>query len=69
VPLLQRFWDPFNALVQEKTESVDRSDATGARELGIDPVSGKPVNVRLGRYGAFSPRSLPCARRKTGGVT
>jgi DNA topoisomerase-1 len=54
VPLLQRFWDPFNALVQEKTESVDRSDATGARELGTDPESGKPVSVRLGRYGAFA---------------
>jgi DNA topoisomerase-1 len=54
VPLLQRFWEPFNALVLEKTESVDRSDATGARELGIDPESGKPVSVRLGRYGAYA---------------
>jgi DNA topoisomerase-1 len=54
IPLLQRFWEPFNALVLEKTESVDRSDATGARELGIDPESGKPVSVRLGRYGAYA---------------
>ena len=54
IPLLERFWEPFNALVLEKTESVDRSDATGARELGIDPKSGKPVSVRLGRYGAFA---------------
>ncbi len=54
VPLLERFWKPFNALVQEKTESVDRSDATGARELGTDPETGKPVSVRLGRYGAFA---------------
>ncbi|HTA64603.1 MAG TPA: topoisomerase C-terminal repeat-containing protein, partial [Xanthomonadaceae bacterium] len=54
VPLMQRFWEPFKSLVDEKTGSVDRSDATGARELGTDPKSGKPVSVRLGRYGAFA---------------
>ncbi|MBS0576359.1 MAG: DNA topoisomerase I [Proteobacteria bacterium] len=54
VPLLRRFWEPFKALVDDKTDTVDRSDATGARELGIDPASGKPVSVRLGRFGAFA---------------
>jgi DNA topoisomerase I len=54
VPLLQRFWTPFKALVDDKSQSVDRSEATGARDLGADPVSGKPVSVRLGRYGAFA---------------
>ncbi len=54
VPLMQRFWGPFKALVDDKTDSVDRSDATGARELGTDPKTGKPVSVRLGRYGAFA---------------
>ena len=54
VPLMQRFWDPFKALVDDKTESVDRNDATGARDLGIDPKSGKPISVRLGRFGAFA---------------
>jgi DNA topoisomerase-1 len=54
VPLMQRFWSPFKALVAEKTESVDRSEATGARQLGSDPASGKPVSVRLGRYGPFA---------------
>ena len=54
VPLMQRFWEPFKALVDDKTESVDRNDATGARDLGVDPKSGKPVSVRLGRYGAFA---------------
>ena len=39
---------------REKTESVDRSEATGARELGTDPKSGKPVSVRLGRYGPYA---------------
>ncbi|HTD28608.1 MAG TPA: DNA topoisomerase, partial [Xanthomonadaceae bacterium] len=54
VPLMQRFWEPFKALVDDKTGSVDRNDATGARDLGVDPKSGKPVSVRLGRYGAFA---------------
>ena len=54
VPLMEKFWTPFKELVDEKTESVDRSEATGARELGIDPKSGKPVSVRLGRYGPYA---------------
>ncbi len=54
IPLMSRFWGPFKALVEEKTDSVDRSEATGARVLGDDPASGKPVTVRLGRYGPFA---------------
>ena len=54
VPLMEKFWGPFKELVEDKTESVDRSEATGARELGIDPKSGKPVSVRLGRYGPYA---------------
>ncbi|HEY5972881.1 MAG TPA: DNA topoisomerase I [Pseudoxanthomonas sp.] len=53
VPLMERFWDPFKQMVEDKMESVDRSQATGARELGTDPKSGKPVSVRLGRYGPY----------------
>jgi DNA topoisomerase-1 len=54
VPLLEKFWKPFKAQVDEKNETVDRSEATGARELGTDPKTGKPVQVRLGRYGAYA---------------
>jgi DNA topoisomerase-1 len=54
VPLMERFWTPFKQLVEEKNESVDRSEATGARLLGDDPKTGKPVAVRLGRYGPFA---------------
>ncbi len=53
IPLMERFWAPFKQLVDEKKESVDRNEATGARELGIDPKSGKPVSVRLGRFGPY----------------
>ncbi|KAF1716448.1 DNA topoisomerase I [Pseudoxanthomonas yeongjuensis] len=54
VPLMERFWGPFKQMVDDKMESVDRSQATGARELGTDPKSGKPVSVRLGRYGPYA---------------
>jgi DNA topoisomerase-1 len=54
VPLMRKFWTPFKALVSEKSESVDRAEATGARELGVDPASGKPLSVRLGRYGPMA---------------
>ncbi len=51
VPLMEKFWGPFKELVTDKTESVDRTDAGSARELGIDPASGKPVSARIGRFG------------------
>lgn len=59
IPLMERFWGPFKELVDAKTESVDRSEATGARELGVDPKSGKPVSVRLGRYGPYAQIGTP----------
>lgn len=54
VPLLEKFWKPFSKTVEEKGESVERSEASGSRVLGLDPTSGKPVSVRLGRYGPFA---------------
>ncbi|MGH8146437.1 MAG: DNA topoisomerase I [Rhodanobacteraceae bacterium] len=53
-PLMADFWKPFKALVDDKMETVDRSEATGARLLGDDPKTGKPVSVRLGRYGPYA---------------
>ena len=53
VPLLDEFWRPFKGLCDEKEESVTREQVAQARELGTDPKSGKPVTVRMGRYGPF----------------
>lgn len=53
VPVMREFWDPFKALVDEKETSVSREEAVQARELGSDPKTGKPVTVRMGRYGPF----------------
>ena len=53
VPLLESFWGPFHKLCKEKDSSVTREQVAQARELGTDPKSGKPVTVRMGRYGPF----------------
>lgn len=53
VPVLEDFWVPFHKLVVDKEASVSREEAAQARQLGDDPKSGKPVSVRLGRFGPF----------------
>ncbi|MDA0705809.1 MAG: DNA topoisomerase I [Proteobacteria bacterium] len=53
VPLLTEFWGPFKELCDHKEESVSREQVAQARELGLHPKSGKPMTVRIGRYGPF----------------
>jgi len=53
VPLLERFWKPFIDLVNHTETSVSREEVAQARDLGKDPVSGKPMSVRMGRFGPF----------------
>jgi len=50
---LQKFWQPFKDQVEHVEKNVSRDEAAQSRELGIDPVSGKPVSVRIGRFGPF----------------
>jgi DNA topoisomerase-1 len=53
VPLLEKFWKPFIDLVNHTETSVSREEVAQARDLGTDPVSGKPMSVRMGRFGPF----------------
>ena len=53
IPVVDSFWKPFHQQVDEKSKTVSRQKAQMMRELGTDPESGKPVRVRVGRYGAF----------------
>jgi DNA topoisomerase-1 len=53
VPLLEKFWKPFIELVRHTEKNVSREEVAQARELGPDPVSGKPMSVRMGRFGPF----------------
>ncbi|MGO9989774.1 MAG: DNA topoisomerase I [Steroidobacteraceae bacterium] len=53
VPLLEKFWKPFIDLVEHTESSVSREEVAQARDLGVDPASGKPMSVRMGRFGPF----------------
>ena len=50
---LAKFWKPFIRQVQHTDKNVSREEVAQARELGIDPASGKPMTVRMGRFGPF----------------
>ncbi|MEO9144518.1 MAG: type I DNA topoisomerase [Ginsengibacter sp.] len=47
--MVGEFYKPFHHSVEHTLENAER--AKGERELGNDPVSGKPVIARMGRYG------------------
>ncbi|MCB0771358.1 MAG: DNA topoisomerase I, partial [Flavobacteriales bacterium] len=47
--MLQRFYKPFHETIGVVKETAEK--ATGARLLGTDPGSGRPVNARIGRFG------------------
>ncbi len=50
---LKKFWKPFITQVEHIEKNVSREEVAQARELGKDPVTGKPVTVRMGRFGPF----------------
>ena len=50
--MLQRFYTHFHPVVQDVEKNASRE--TGERILGIDPKSGRPLSVRLGRFGAMA---------------
>lgn len=51
IPLMEKFWGPFKALVDDKKATLDKADAGSVRVLGSDPASGRPVSARIGRFG------------------
>jgi DNA topoisomerase-1 len=50
---LEKFWKPFIHQVDKIERTVTREQVAQARELGKDAATGKPVTVRMGRYGPF----------------
>jgi len=50
--MLEEFYTPFHKTVIKTTENSER--ASGERSLGVDPKSGKPVIVRIGRFGPLA---------------
>lgn len=47
--MIHDFYTPFHLNVEDTLEHSER--ATGERELGIHPISGKKIIVRIGRFG------------------
>jgi len=50
---LEKFWKPFIHQVDKIERTVTREQVAQARELGKDPATGKPITVRMGRFGPF----------------
>ena len=50
---LEKFWKPFIDQVESIEKNVTREQVAQARELGKDPQTGKPITVRMGRFGPF----------------
>lgn len=49
--MIKEFYQPFHKDVENTIENADRANAT--RELGLDPDTGKPISVKIGRYGPY----------------
>jgi DNA topoisomerase-1 len=47
--MIDDFYLPFKKDVDKTIETAER--ASGERELGVDPITGKPIIARMGRYG------------------
>ena len=47
--MIDGFYKPFHLNIENTLETAER--AKGERELGVDPISGKKVIARMGRYG------------------
>jgi DNA topoisomerase-1 len=50
--VMKEFYLDFHPNVEEVLDTADR--ASGERLLGVDPKSGRPLLVRLGRFGAMA---------------
>src|SRR5215204_3702484 len=47
--MIDDFYLPFKKDVDKTIETAER--AKGEKDLGVDPISGKPIAARMGRYG------------------
>ncbi len=52
VTMIGDFYGGFHPTVQAG-KAIERSTVSGARPIGTDPTTGKPVSARLGKYGPY----------------
>ncbi|MBL7112218.1 MAG: type I DNA topoisomerase [Bacteroidales bacterium] len=60
--MIDNFYPPFHVQVDETTKT--KRKPTGVRNLGDDPESGKPVYVKVGRYGPMVQIGDPADEEK-----
>ena len=61
--MMQTFYDEFHPTVKNVEANADRE--SGERILGTDPKSGKPVSVRLGKFGPMAQIGAATDEEKT----
>jgi len=47
--MMKKFYKPFHETVEDTLENSERN--TGEKQLGTDPKTGKPIFVKIGRFG------------------
>ncbi len=57
VQVIDRFYKVFHPIVEE-VSTAKTEHKIGERVLGTDPKTGKPVSVKIGRYGPFAQIGL-----------
>lgn len=50
--MIKEFYSPFHSKVESALQDAERTN--GERVLGIDPVSGKELSVKIGRFGPIA---------------
>ena len=55
--MMQEFYNEFHPSVKQVEENAERE--SGERILGIHPESGKPISVRLGKFGPMAQIGAP----------
>lgn len=50
--VIDRFYKPFHALIDRVLQTSEKS--RGERLLGVDPLSGKEVSVKIGKFGPIA---------------
>ena len=60
--MLKRFYNQFHSTVEHVKENAERE--SGERLLGVDPKSGRPVKVRLGKFGPMAQIGHPDEEEK-----
>ncbi len=52
--MISGFYGDFKKNIDVKMDTVDRAEAINERVLGVDEKTGKPLSVRVGRFGAYA---------------